>query len=208
VSAVPEAEDLSVQARKLLAAGQRAAALDMWRRAITIDPAHPFAYWRIASLSADDPVGAAALLQRQVIMAPSAPAYLHGAFILQPLGRSSEALAMWREGIDRFPGDRNMAALFAEALLRQGRSAEALPLLQHEVTLRPATIRQRLAAPAGGGALPAEVMNAMRDVRLPTFPPAAGPAVLALPWNLACDAGGQCSMAPVTVPRVSPFDVF
>jgi tetratricopeptide (TPR) repeat protein len=143
-SKVPEAEALSGEAVRAMSQGRSAEARGLWEKAIALDPAHPFAYWRLGSYSANDPARGSELIHRQVEKAPSPPAYLHGAFILQQLGRLDESLAMWREGVRRYPDDRNMAALFGEALLSAGRAEEAVTLLEGEAKRRPGSSRLRL----------------------------------------------------------------
>ena len=142
-SKVPEAEALSVAAARTLSQGRSAEAIGMWEKAIALDPAHPFAYWRMGSLSSDA-AKASELMHRQIAMAPSPPAYLHGAFSLQLRGRSDEALAIWREGTRRYPDDRNMAALFGEHLLTVGLVEEAVAILEEETKRRPDSSRLRL----------------------------------------------------------------
>jgi tetratricopeptide (TPR) repeat protein len=143
VSSIPEAEALSSQAVRAMGQGRLTEARELLEQAITSDPAHPFAYWRLGAYDAFSSRGPQ-LIHQQVERAPSPPAYLHGAFILQSVGRLEESLAMWREGVRRYPEDRNMAALFGEALLLADLSEEAASVLESEVGRRPASSRLRL----------------------------------------------------------------
>lgn len=143
-SRIVEAARLAREADQMLRQGRPADALQAWKAAVAIDPSHPSAYWRLASVSSIGNAEKSALIHQQVKVAPSPPAYLHGAFILQMIGHATESLAMWREGVRAYPEDRNMAALFGEALLRRGLADEAVPLFEREVLARPESSRLRL----------------------------------------------------------------
>jgi tetratricopeptide (TPR) repeat protein len=143
-SAVPEAARLTREAEELRRQGRHDEANKAFRQAIVADPSHPSAYWRLAAIGNSDYKARAALIHQQIAMGPSPPAYLHGAVILQALGQPGASLMVWREGVSRYPADRNMAALFGEALLRHGQVDEALGIFEREVLARPNSSRLRL----------------------------------------------------------------
>jgi tetratricopeptide (TPR) repeat protein len=143
---VPAANEVVAQAVEALNKGMGAEpALTLLEGALALDPAHPFAWWRLGSLQLfrQHDLGVRNM-RHQIDVAPSAAAYKHAAFILHTSGFDEESLPFWREGIAHYPNDRELPALYGETLLAVADYPGAAAVLAAEVGKHPGSSRLRL----------------------------------------------------------------
>ncbi len=146
---IPEANAMVDEAVRLLNSGLGAnytAAMDLLNKAVKIDPAHPFAWWRMGSLLIRPPQyqDGLELMRHQIDVAPSPEAYKHAAYILHLGGLNEQALPIWREGVAKYPDDRELPALLGETLLSLTDYDEAAAVLAAEVEKHPKSSRLHL----------------------------------------------------------------
>lgn len=135
---VPEAEALVEQAKLKFRFESLdiPGAIELLKRAVAIDPKHPYAWWRLGGMDVLPGVryeAGLAMMQLQVQVAPSATAYKHGGYLLFRGGYVEQALPFFREGTAKYPEDRELAALLGEALLALKKYDESATVLAAEV---------------------------------------------------------------------------
>jgi tetratricopeptide (TPR) repeat protein len=139
----PQATQLVAQARR----STSNVAVGLLRKAVAIEPTHPSAWSLLGeAISRTDPrEDAEQIMRRQIDVASSADAYKRIGTTYMSHLRWGVAIAAFREGMAKYPGDRDMPALLGEALLNDGRAQEAVPVLEAEAGRRPRSSRLQLA---------------------------------------------------------------
>lgn len=139
----PQATQLVAQARR----STPSVAVGLLRKAVAIEPTHPSAWSLLGeAVSRTDPRDDAQLLmRRQIEVAPSSDAYKRIGTTYMSHLRWGVAITAFSEGMEKYPGDRDMPALLGEALLNDGRAPEAVPVLEAEAGRRPRSSRLQLA---------------------------------------------------------------
>jgi tetratricopeptide (TPR) repeat protein len=142
----------NAQATLLVAQAQRSTsrgvAEGLLRKAVAIEPTHPTAWSLLGDTVTHthrDGGDGVSLMRHQIDVAPSADAYKRIGTSAMSHERWGAAAAAFREGIGKYPDDRDMPALLGEVLINDGLGAEAVPVLEAEAARRPRSSRLQLA---------------------------------------------------------------
>lgn len=134
---------------QLISQAQRsspAVAVDLLQKAVELEPTHPSAWSLLGeqmTYTGKIPEGEATM-RRQITVAPSSDAFKRIGVTAMRQRRWSVAVGAFREGAARYPDDRDMPAMLGEALITDGKFAEAAVVLQAEADRRPRSSRLQL----------------------------------------------------------------
>ncbi len=113
------------------------------RNALEIEPDHPSAWSLLGEqlMYTGRIADGEAALRKALTIAPSTDAYKRMGVALAGQQRWAAAEQAFRDGIAKYPDDRDMPALLGETLLNAGRPADAVVVLQAEAARRPRSSR-------------------------------------------------------------------
>lgn len=136
----------SSEATQLITQAQRSNAMlavELLQRALAIEPDHPSAWSYLGErlLYAGRRADSDTAWQKARAVAPSADTYKREGAAFANLHQWPRAEQAFRDGIAKFPDDRDMPALLGETLLNAGRPADAVVVLQAEAARRPRSSR-------------------------------------------------------------------
>jgi Flp pilus assembly protein TadD len=122
-------------------------AVDLLRRAVALEPDHPSAWIFLGErlLYVGRATDADAAWQTALTVAPSPDVYKVMGMALANRHDWPLAERAFRDGIQKYPDDRDMPALLGETLLNAGHPADAALVLQAEAARRPRSSRLRSA---------------------------------------------------------------
>jgi Flp pilus assembly protein TadD/transglutaminase-like putative cysteine protease len=135
-------------ATQLVTQAQRSSpllAIDLLQRAVALEPDHPSAWVFLGQmlLYVGRTADADAAWQKASSVAPSPDVYKVKGMALANRHDWPGAEQAFRDGVEKYPADRDMPALLGETLLNAGQPAEAAVVLQAEAARRPRSSRLR-----------------------------------------------------------------
>jgi Flp pilus assembly protein TadD len=170
-------------------------AVALLQKAVEIEPNHPSAWSLLGEqlMYIGRTADGEAALRKALAIAPSADGYKRMGVALAGQQRWAAAEQAFRDGIAKYPADRDMPALLGETLLNAGQPGEAAVVLQAEAARRPRSSRLQSAlgrAWLRSGQVDKGVAALHESVRLE-----AGPNIWAIAASELADAGRDLDTA-------------
>jgi tetratricopeptide (TPR) repeat protein len=193
----PEATQLIAQAQR----SNPVLGVELLQRALALEPDHPSAWSYLGErlLYAGRRADSDAAWQKARAVAPSPDTYKREGVTFANLHQWPRAEQAFRDGIAKYPDDRDMPALLGETLLNAGRSAEAAVVLEAEAARRPRSSRLQSAlgrAWIRSGQIDKGVAALHESVRLE-----AGPNMWAIAASELADVGRDLDRAQTYAER-------